>query len=315
MTRAKWNKNYKIPREKWIDIFRQQTNQVSLLMNSLDHAFRRIQQLEEEILTRIEAEVVREEEAEEDEEGEPLEDKDDEEVEGGHQEVKEGGGQEEGEEEGKEDASWPPKGRQQAITGLLWCGTSLSDQALSSIDCSLQTRFSVRKCKAFTINASGASYRPEVNAELILSNQFQGEEFLVLEIGVNEVTNACGTNFEEDKAFIRSKMKALVDLAQDLCEKNNLKQVVLLNRLIRCDNPQKVELSRYSDIAMEKEVNEKGNRSIVIRDLPLKCSQELLFGFRGAKNYKGQKTDNLHFRGSLGVQAFTHAAISLLNSL
>ena len=149
---------------------------------------------------------------------------------------------EEEEEEGRKE------GRQKAITGLLWCGTSLSDQALSTLDCSLHTRFSVRKLKAFTINASGATYRPEVNAEEILRNQFEGEEFLILEQGVNEVSNACGENFEEDKQFIASKMRELVELSQELYERNNLKKVVLLKRLIRCDNVKKAELSRYSDL-------------------------------------------------------------------
>ena len=149
---------------------------------------------------------------------------------------------EEEEEEGRKE------GRQKAITGLLWCGTSLSDQALSTLDCSLHTRFSVRKLKAFTINASGATYRPEVNAEEILRNQFEGEEFLILEQGVNEVSNACGENFEEDKQFIASKMRELVELSQELYERNNLKKVVLLKRLIRCDNVKKAELSRYSNL-------------------------------------------------------------------
>ena len=149
---------------------------------------------------------------------------------------------EEEEEEGRKE------GRQKAITGLLWCGTSLSDQALSTLDCSLHTRFSVRKLKAFTINASGATYRPEVNAEGILRNQFEGEEFLILEQGVNEVSNACGENFEEDKQFIASKMRELVELSQELYERNNLKKVVLLKRLIRCNNVKKAELSRYSDL-------------------------------------------------------------------
>ena len=156
-----------------------------------------------------------------------------------HDEDKE---EEEEEEEGRKE------GRQKAITGLLWCGTSLSDQALSTLDCSLHTRFSVRKLKAFTINASGATYRPEVNAEEILRNQFEGEEFLILEQGVNEVSNACGENFEEDKQFIASKMRELVELSQELYERNNLKKVVLLKRLIRCDNVKKAELSRYSDL-------------------------------------------------------------------
>ena len=154
--------------------------------------------------------------------------------------------------EDKEEEEGRKEGRQKAITGLLWCGTSLSDQALSTLDCSLHTRFSVRKLKAFTINASGATYRPEVNAEEILRNQFEGEEFLILEQGVNEVSNACGENFEEDKQFIASKMRELVELSQELYERNNLKKVVLLKRLIRCDNVKKTELSRYSDMQRVK---------------------------------------------------------------
>ena len=151
-------------------------------------------------------------------------------------------------EDKEEEEEGRKEGRQKAITGLLWCGTSLSDQALSTLDCSLHTRFSVRKLKAFTINASGATYRPEVNAEEILRNQFEGEEFLILEQGVNEVSNACGENFEEDKQFIASKMRELVELSQELYERNNLKKVVLLKRLIRCDNVKKAELSRYSNL-------------------------------------------------------------------
>ena len=155
-------------------------------------------------------------------------------------------------EDKEEEEEGRKEGRQKAITGLLWCGTSLSDQALSTLDCSLHTRFSVRKLKAFTINASGATYRPEVNAEEILRNQFEGEEFLILEQGVNEVSNACGENFEEDKQFIASKMRELVELSQELYERNNLKKVVLLKWLIRCDNVKKTELSRYSDMQRVK---------------------------------------------------------------
>ena len=69
-----------------------------------------------------------------------------------------------------------------------------------------------------------------------MRNQFEGEEFLILEQGVNEVSNACGENFEEDKQFIASKMRELVELFQELYVRNNLKKVVLLKRLIRTDN-------------------------------------------------------------------------------
>ena len=100
-----------------------------------------------------------------------------------------------------------------------------------------------------------------------MRNQFEGEEFLILEQGVNEVSNACGENFEEDKQFIASKMRELVELSQELYERNNLKKVFLLKWLIRCDNVKKAELSRYSNFAMEKAVKENGNGSIVIREI------------------------------------------------
>ena len=186
--------------------FKQQTIQVALLMEALDQAYEKIRSLEAQKNKR------EEEDADEDsvdkekiieEKIIEKEEEDDDVNECEEENIKHNDEDKEGEEGRKE-------GRQKAITGLLWCGTSLSDQALSTLDCSLHTRFSVRKLKAFTINASGATYRPEVNAEDILRNQIKGEEFLILEQGVNEVTNACGETVEEDKQFIASKMRELV---------------------------------------------------------------------------------------------------------
>ena len=257
--------------------FKQQTIQVAMLMEALDQAYEKIRRLEAQKNKREEEDAdedsvdklkIIEKEEEEDDVNECEEkiiekEEDDDDVkiiekiiekevneceeeddvkECEEENIKHHDEDKEEEEEGRKE------GRQKAITGLLWCGTSLSDQALSTLDCSLHTRFSVRKLKAFTINASGATYRPEVNAEEILRNQFEGEEFLILEQGVNEVSNACGENFEEDKQFIASKMRELVELSQELYERNNLKKVVLLKRLIRCDNVKKAELSRYSDL-------------------------------------------------------------------
>ena len=45
-----------------------------------------------------------------------------------------------------------------------------------------------------------------------------------------------GETFEEDKEFIASKMGELVELSQELYERKNLKKVVILKQLIRCDN-------------------------------------------------------------------------------
>ena len=274
MTRAKYNKNPKLTREQWILFFKQQTIQVAMLIEALDQAYDKIRRLEaqknkreeedadedsvdklkiiekeeeEDDVNECEEKIIEEKiiEKEDDDDDVKIIEKEEEEDdvnECEEENIKHHDEDKEEEEEGRKE------GRQKAITGLLWCGTSLSDQALSTLDCSLHTRFSVRKLKAFTINASGATYRPEVNAEEILRNQFEGEEFLILEQGVNEVSNACGENFEEDKQFIASKMRELVELSQELYERNNLKKVVLLKRLIRCDNVKKAELSRYSDL-------------------------------------------------------------------
>ena len=74
--------------------------------------------------------------------------------------------------------------------GLVWCGTSLSDQSLNVAECNKATRFHIKKVKAFTLKAQGAKYKPHVNVEAVLKDAFeQDQEFLVIEVGVNEITN------------------------------------------------------------------------------------------------------------------------------
>ena len=215
----------------------------------------------------------------------------------------------------------PPPGK----SGLIWCGTSLSDQAMKTVECSLNSRFAVEFCKAFTINSIGATYKPEINAEVVLKNKFKEEkiisrnvdkyQFLILELGVNEVTDAKGENERTDKEVIDSKMKALVNLADDLYKSEKLQKVVLLNRLPRCDKERKVALSLYSNKAMQSALAAKGTSGIEIRDLVIDCESELLFGCPGVKDHHGRITDNLHFRGPYGPKAFNNAAMLLLQSV
>ena len=155
MSQAKYNKNPKLTREQWILFFKQQTIQVAMLIEALDQAYDKIRRLEAQKNKREEEDAdedsvdklkIIEKEDEDDDvnecEEKIIEEKiiEKEEDDDDHDEDKEE------EEEGRKE------GRQKAITGLLWCGTSLSDQALST----LHTRFSVRKLKAFTINGSGS---------------------------------------------------------------------------------------------------------------------------------------------------------------
>ena len=209
----------------------------------------------------------------------------------------------------------PPPGR----AGLIWCGTSLSDQALNTVECTLNSRFSVEFSKAFTINSMGATYKPELNAVDVLRNKIKMEkirsrnvakyQFLIFELGVNEVTDAKGQN------EINSKMKALVNLADDIYKTEKLHKVILLNRLPRCDDKRKAALSLFSNKAMQSALQAKGTVGIEIRDLALECESKQLFGSAGVKDYLGRSTDNLHFRGPNGPKAFNDAAIRLLNTL
>ena len=153
MTRAKYNKNPKLTSEQWILFFKQQTIQVALLMEALDQAYEKIRSLEAQKNKREEEDadedsvdkekIIEEKIIEKEEEEDDVNECEEENIK--HND------------EDKEEEEGRKEGRQKAITGLLWCGTSLSDQALSTLDCSLHTRFSVRKLKAFTINASGAT--------------------------------------------------------------------------------------------------------------------------------------------------------------
>ena len=129
-----------------------------MLIEALDQAYDKIRRLEAQKNKREEEDAdedsvdklkIIEKEEEEDDVNEFEEEDDVKECE--EENIKHHDEDKEEEEEGRKE------GRQKAITGLLWCGTSLSDQALSTLDCSLHTRFSVRKLKAFTINASGAT--------------------------------------------------------------------------------------------------------------------------------------------------------------
>ena len=116
---------------------------------------------------------------------------------------------------------------------LVWCGTSLSGGSLDEEEVSRQTRFSVRKLKAFTITAGNAKVRPELNASSVLQEQLETswnrlqqetteEPILVIECGVNDITN-----IGED----RKEAENEGTFAADLKRQKKLEKVVLLHRI------------------------------------------------------------------------------------
>ena len=200
---------------------------------------------------------------------------------------------------------------------LVWCGTSLSGGSLDEIEVSKQTRFVVRKLKAFTITSENAKMRPELNALSVLQEQIPEksiESIVVVECGVNDITNISEESEGLDRLHrVNLKMRELVSIASELKRRNKLEKVVLLQRIPRLD--EKSQLSQFSDQAMLHAVCEANDPRIIVRTLQLSGTQDSLFGTPGLRNPKGQFPDRLHLRGPHGRAAFTKAAIEMLESI
>ena len=148
-----------------------------------------------------------------------------------------------------------------------------------------------------------------------LQQETTEEPILVVECGVNDITNIGEDRKEADKlSRVESKMRELVTIAADLKRKKKLEKVVLLQRIPRLD--EKSQLSEFSNKVMLQAVCETNDpHGIIVRTLSLAGSKESLFGTRGERNSKGQFPDGLHLRGPLGRAAFTKAAIKMLKSV
>ena len=197
---------------------------------------------------------------------------------------------------------------------LVWCGTSVSGGSLDEAEVSRQTRFQVKKVKAFTVTFENAKKRPELNALSVLQEQITDESLVVVECGVNDVTNIFDESENMDRlASIDLKMRELVSIAAFLKKKHKLERVILLQRIPRLD--EKSQLSLFSNQAMLRAVVENTDpHGIIVQTLHLSGSKESLFGVPGVRNTKGQFPDGLHLRGLNGRVAFTEAAIEMLRS-
>ena len=114
---------------------------------------------------------------------------------------------------------------------------------LDEEEVSRQTRFSVRKLKAFTITAENAKMRPELNVSSVLLEQLETswnrlqqetteEPILVIECGVNDITNIGEDRKEADRLRrVELKMRELFSIAADLKRQKKLEKVVLLHRI------------------------------------------------------------------------------------
>ena len=132
--------------------------------------------------------------------------------------------------------------------------SGLSGGYLDEEEVSRQTRFSVRKLQAFTVTAGNAKVRPELNVSSVLQEQLETswnrlqqetteEPILVIECGVNDITN-----IGEDRKEADRLQRELVSIAADLKRRKKLEKVVLLHRIPRLD--EKSQLSEFSNKVM-----------------------------------------------------------------
>ena len=182
-------------------------------------------------------------------------------------------------------------------SGLVWCGTSISDQSLNEAECNRQTRFTIKKVKAFTLSANGAKYKPDVKVEVVLEGAFKHEVFLVIEVGINEITDEDGQSEQMRQQRVEQKMADLVEFACRMKLEKSLQKVVLLNRIPRCDSEEKAALSRFSNQAMRQAFLAKPDRSgVILRSLVLEGDEKLhlsgYFILRLQFKYKGNTWSN-----------------------
>ena len=122
--------------------------------------------------------------------------------------------------------------------------------------------------------------RPELNHKRIAPTELLKNKYytLVLEGGVNEIYN-----IDTDKDFIANidawKKKVADDsmemykLAEESLEKNqDLKKVIILKRIFRCDDQSKESLSRYANSIYDDIWTRKGRPSnICFAEQKLQC--------------------------------------------
>ena len=119
---------------------------------------------------------------------------------------------------------------------LVWCGTSLSGGSLDEVEVSRQTRFQVRKLKAFTVTTENAKVRLELNLLSVLREQLETswnrlqqetteEPILVIECGVNNITNIGEDRKEADRLRrVELKMREFFSIAADLKRQKKLEK-------------------------------------------------------------------------------------------
>ena len=142
----------------------------------------------------------------------------------------------------------------------------------------------------------------------------------MLEGGVNEISNINTSkdfiaNIDGWKKKVADDSSNLYQLAEkSLAENPQLKKVIILKRIFRCDDNVKEILSQYANSVYDDLWLKRGRPSgIYIADQKLQCDGELRV-LRYGHPYYGN-FDGIHMRGKLSAQHYTKSVIDVFTSV
>ena len=182
---------------------------------------------------------------------------------------------------------------------VLWIGTSISDQSIDTMEIGKITKTDITKEKMFTIIGDG-KIKPHLNLQDQARSlvEKQGYSFVIIECGVNDISNAPAEN---PKVILEEKLDSLRELVVDM--KKPGMQIILVKPVQRIDSDQKEKLSQWFGKKLESLENISG---VSIEHLGIqaksKWEKRMLYGTR----------DGIHLAGERGSWLATHRASLLL---
>ena len=201
---------------------------------------------------------------------------------------------------------------------VLICGTSLTDQALIKDVFTKQTGMVLNFTKLYTIEGDG-KFKPEDNVEdkLISVVKKTEPDLVVIECGVNDISNSNHKNKKESENKMENEAEKLGKVAEEILTTMPDIKIIILETLPRIDNLEKKNLGEVFNKKLSQ-ISEKKLKNMYIRKLDIdvkgKMNQVDIFGECWEKSEK-LPCDGLHFRGKKGKAIYTSKLINTVKSL
>ena len=188
------------------------------------------------------------------------------------------------------------------------------------------TDMELKRVEAFIVDKDDPKARiPAKNFVEIVPNELKKDDYstLIIQAGTNEVSNlnvsgSTVDKIESLKQEIKSSSEKIFSLAEkSLSENKELKKVIILKRIFRCDslkddpNQIKNKLSEFGNRTLDDIWLTKGcPKNITIAQQPLECDGNLRLSRYGSPSAKGY--DGIHMRGAMAVQHYTGSFVNVL---